>query len=323
MTKAIPEGMSASPFLEEDYMVAKRNTSFVRMNVFPSTHNGHLLFIPNDTDVQSPFQASQQELEDTATLMKQAAPSVLKNTLAPENRPEGYTIGWNIGLAGGQSIAHSHAHIIGRKKGDNIAEDGTRTNVRGGIINVLPTTDPFYTSEHPLEELNRDNVLLENNLAIVIPSPHPVVKNHVLVLPKRDVAHYHDLTAQEMAAMVTLSKEWLVKSHGVEIDNPGGDKGADIGWNVGEAAGQTYTSSAALEVVPRTLGDVAQARGGIAKIIPPADAAYYRGDKTGVKHDAGSGKHVTTDLEESRDAYYRDLIARARSVWPKQQGRAV
>jgi|GEM_PF-3162678 len=315
MLKAIPKGMSPSPFLEEEYYVAHNGTAFARMNLFPTTHNGHLLFIPHDIDKQTPFQMDRQELLDTAKLMKQAI-GVLKNSLPPDKRPEGYTIGWNIGLAGGQSIAHSHAHIFGRKKNDNV---GAEKPTRGGIVNVLPTNDAFYKSAHALEELSRDKILMENELAIAIPSPHPIIENHVLVLPKREIKSYHDLTAEEIAAMIMLSKKWLQEKHGLDIENPGGDKGANIGWNVGETAGQTYNDSSALEVIPRVLGDVEKARGGIAKIIPPADAAYYRGEKTGVKRGADGG-FVTGDLEQERVEHYALLVNKMRFVWPRRPG---
>lgn len=318
-TRDVPEGMSPSPFLEEEYMVAKSDAAFVRLNVFPATHNGHLLFIPNDTNAQTPFQMSEQELKEVFELMKQA-PKAIERSLPEANQPEGYTIGWNVGLAGGQSIAHAHAHIYGRKEGDGVAEDGSKVEVRGGIVQVLHPTDTFYhgSTDQTLEPLRRDKILMENDLAVVVPSPHPVTDQHVLVLPKRDVQSYHDLSTEEQVQMVLLAKQWLQEKHGLDAELAGGEKGADIGWNVGKSAGQVYTSSAAMEVVPRTLGDVEHARGGIAKIKPPADEAYYRGEKTGVSV-GNDGQTGTADLEEERELYYKDLVEKTRNYWPKEK----
>jgi len=44
--------------------------------------------------------------------------------------PDGYNVGINVGVAGGQTIGHVHFHIIPRYTGD--AEDPT-----GGVRNVI------------------------------------------------------------------------------------------------------------------------------------------------------------------------------------------
>ena len=31
-----------------------------------------------------------------------------------EAEPDGYTIGWNVGAAGGQEVMHAHLHVVAR-----------------------------------------------------------------------------------------------------------------------------------------------------------------------------------------------------------------
>lgn len=52
-------------------------------------------------------------------------------------RPDGYNIGINIGVAGGQGIAHVHLHVIPRYQGDV-------PNPRGGIRNLFPCELPSH-----------------------------------------------------------------------------------------------------------------------------------------------------------------------------------
>jgi diadenosine tetraphosphate (Ap4A) HIT family hydrolase len=51
--------------------------------------------------------------------------------------PDGYNVGINIGVAGGQGIAHIHLHVIPRYHGDV-------PNPRGGIRNLLPCELPSH-----------------------------------------------------------------------------------------------------------------------------------------------------------------------------------
>ena len=77
-------------------------------------------------------------------------------------------------------------------------------------------------------------VIVENDLAAAIPDKYPIRPGHTLVLPKRHVASFFDLTAQETAAcfdLVRAVRERLESEH-----SPGGYK---IGVNVGRAAGQS------------------------------------------------------------------------------------
>ena len=58
---------------------------------------------------QTVFDLTDQEWKDTKYLL-QKAKQLLDETYAPG----GYSVGWNTGEVGGQSIPHAHLHIIPR-----------------------------------------------------------------------------------------------------------------------------------------------------------------------------------------------------------------
>lgn len=90
----------------------------------------------------------------------------------------------------------------------------------------------------------------------------PVSKGHALVVPKRVVSNYFDLSQKEQIAC------WLVVNRVKEIlqqkYNP---DGFNIGINVGEAAGQTI-SHVHIHVIPRYNKDVENPSGGVRGVIP-------------------------------------------------------
>ena len=90
----------------------------------------------------------------------------------------------------------------------------------------------------------------------------PVSKGHTLVVPKRLVSNYFDLSFHEQSAcwiMVNKVKEELQKFY-----NP---DGFNIGININEDAGQTI-SHCHIHVIPRYKGDVEEPRGGVRGVIP-------------------------------------------------------
>jgi diadenosine tetraphosphate (Ap4A) HIT family hydrolase len=70
---------------------------------------------------QNVFELTDEEWEDTRELLQKA-----KQLLDETYHPEGYSVGWNTGEVGGQSIPHSHLHIIPRFKDEPYAGKGIR-----------------------------------------------------------------------------------------------------------------------------------------------------------------------------------------------------
>jgi superfamily II DNA or RNA helicase/HKD family nuclease/diadenosine tetraphosphate (Ap4A) HIT family hydrolase len=90
----------------------------------------------------------------------------------------------------------------------------------------------------------------------------PVSPGHALIVPRRHVASWFDLTESERAALlgaVDAIRPLLVLDRPVD--------GWNIGVNVGSAAGQTVPH-VHLHVIPRYHGDVPDPRGGVRFVVP-------------------------------------------------------
>jgi len=103
---------------------------------------------------------------------------------------------------------------------------------------------------------------LDENCLIMI-DLYPVTLFHTLIVPRRHVASYFDLTPEERLSMNTL----LVQSK-KRIENADPSvKGFNIGVNDGEVAGQSIFHCH-MHLIPRRAGDVQDPRGGVRGVIP-------------------------------------------------------
>lgn len=73
---------------------------------------GHTLVIPKRR-IASWFDATADELRDAMRLI-----SLVKTQLDESHRPDGYNVGFNDGVAAGQTVFHAHIHLIPRFAGD-------------------------------------------------------------------------------------------------------------------------------------------------------------------------------------------------------------
>lgn len=105
-------------------------------------------------------------------------------------------------------------------------------------------------------------LLCETATALAFLDGYPVSKGHTLIIPKRHVASYFELTNHEQQAL------WAVTNHCKELlqkrFNP---DGFNVGINVGEAAGQSIFH-VHIHIIPRYNGDVENPRGGVRGVIP-------------------------------------------------------
>lgn len=112
-------------------------------------------------------------------------------------------------------------------------------------------------------------VSLQNELAYSARDTYGVSPGHTLVIPRRHVADFFDLTSEEISACMTLiteERELLDKEF-----NP---DGYNIGVNVGAAAGQSILH-VHIHIIPRYKGDVENPQGGVRHVIPK-NAHYTR-----------------------------------------------
>ena len=104
-------------------------------------------------------------------------------------------------------------------------------------------------------------MILENPLAYVRPDNHSLSRGHVLVIPKRHVAGFFDMTAQEQSAVLSLlaeAQKSIQKQHSPD--------GYNIGVNIGKAGGQSRMH-VHVHLIPRYAGDVPDPRGGIRCVL--------------------------------------------------------
>lgn len=108
---------------------------------------------------------------------------------------------------------------------------------------------------------NRE-IIAQNDLALAFFDAFPVNPGHALIIPKRHVADYFDLTEDEVAAMQALLRE--VKAI---VEKRFNTDGYNIGVNVNAAAGQSVFH-VHMHLIPRYKGDVENPKGGVRGVIP-------------------------------------------------------
>lgn len=116
--------------------------------------------------------------------------------------------------------------------------------------------------------LDRARIITANTLALAIYDGFPVSPGHALIIPKRHVASFFDLTEDEKKAMLDMMaqmRQLLLKER-----NP---DGFNIGINDGAAAGQTVMHLH-IHLIPRYADDQPDPRGGVRWIFPDK-AAYW------------------------------------------------
>jgi diadenosine tetraphosphate (Ap4A) HIT family hydrolase len=106
-----------------------------------------------------------------------------------------------------------------------------------------------------------ESVLSENELAYVRPDSHSLSTGHVLVVPKRHVADFFEMTPEEQLAVADLLREAHRLIHARHSPD-----GYNIGVNVGQAAGQSRMH-VHVHLIPRYLGDVANPKGGVRCVL--------------------------------------------------------
>jgi diadenosine tetraphosphate (Ap4A) HIT family hydrolase len=103
----------------------------------------------------------------------------------------------------------------------------------------------------------------ENNLAYASYDSYPVSDLHCLIIPKRHVKDYFELTDEEIIACNTL-----IKNIKAEIENKDPSvRGFNIGTNVGKISGQSILHCH-IHLIPRREGDVENPQGGVRSVIP-------------------------------------------------------
>jgi diadenosine tetraphosphate (Ap4A) HIT family hydrolase len=119
-----------------------------------------------------------------------------------------------------------------------------------------------------LIESNR--VLASDNLFAVVSDKFPISPGHTLIIPRRALTRFRELTAAEKSRLLEWV-EWAQERLQQTLTPP--PEAFNLGLNDGKAAGQTMPQFH-FHVIPRHNGDVADPRGGVRWVIP-GKAKYW------------------------------------------------
>ena len=103
----------------------------------------------------------------------------------------------------------------------------------------------------------------ENDLAYASYDSYPVSNHHCLIIPKRHINDYFDLTKNELIACDELIK--IIKNEVVVKDQS--VKGFNLGTKIGKDSGQSIFHCH-FHLIPRRKGDVENPQGGVRSVIP-------------------------------------------------------
>ena len=109
----------------------------------------------------------------------------------------------------------------------------------------------------------KSGIAHENDLAYASYDSYPVSDHHCLIIPKRHIKDYFDMTNDELIACNDLIQ--IVKNEILSKDI--NVKGFNIGTNAGKIAGQSIMHCH-IHLIPRRERDVDNPQGGVRSVIP-------------------------------------------------------
>ena len=120
--------------------------------------------------------------------------------------------------------------------------------------------------------INKSGCAHKNDLAYASYDSYPVSKHHCLIIPKRHIKDYFDLSKEELIAcdeLINIVREEI-------LSNDKTVKGFNLGTNIGKASGQSILHCH-FHLIPRRKDDVENPQGGIRSVIP--NKQHYKRDK--------------------------------------------
>ena len=110
---------------------------------------------------------------------------------------------------------------------------------------------------------NESGIVAENEFAYASYDTYPVSDFHCLIIPKRHVKDYFEMSDEELLAcndlITKIKNEILAKDKTVKAFN--------IGTNAGKMSGQSIMHCH-IHLIPRREGDVENPQGGVRSVIP-------------------------------------------------------
>ncbi len=151
-----------------------------------------------------------------------------------------------------------------------------------------------------------ERVLAQDDLFVVVLDKYPVATGHTLIVPRRPVGRFMELSNEERARLMSWVSWAQQRLQGQLRPAP---EGFNLAVNDGAAAGQTV-SQFHFHVIPRRVGDVADPRGGVRWVIP--EKARYWQARSG---HGGRGAEVPAELQFGGRRNQPSLIWRLPSRW--------
>ena len=111
--------------------------------------------------------------------------------------------------------------------------------------------------------INQKRIVAEYGTVVAILDRSPVTEGHHLIVPKRHVSDYFEMSHTERdnaETMLALLRKQI-------LDNDCAVEGFNVGMNCGEVAGQSVMH-AHIHLIPRRFGDVETPRGGVRGCVP-------------------------------------------------------
>ena len=112
-------------------------------------------------------------------------------------------------------------------------------------------------------KIREEELQFENQLAYSSIDSYPVSEFHSLIVPKRHVETYFELTYEEIQAC----NELILKTKEKILIQDSSVKGFNIGTNAGKVAGQSIMHCH-IHLIPRREWDVEDPQGGVRSVIP-------------------------------------------------------
>lgn len=117
-------------------------------------------------------------------------------------------------------------------------------------------------SDCPFCHLPAERIAGGNEFGLIVRDAYPVSPGHTLIIPKRHIGSFFELTTEERNALMALLDQART-----EMQASHQPQGYNIGINDGPAAGQTVPHLH-IHLIPRYQDDLPDPRGGVRWVIP-------------------------------------------------------
>jgi len=115
----------------------------------------------------------------------------------------------------------------------------------------------------PFCKISADRIIAEDEVCCAVRDHYPVSPGHTLIIPRRHVASFREMTSNEWNSVHRLAADLAKKMQ----EEDSSVQGFNLGINDGRTAGQTIMH-AHVHLIPRRAGDVHHPEGGVRGVIP-------------------------------------------------------